>query len=152
MYQEKFTLNNEEFNKNLSPKQIYEIYERMIESAKSEFDVNDLNAYYDESGDYVDEDYIEEKIFNRSLKQKFLQFLRDYLFMTNMYNMIYKEIVKVFNKDNTKQTKTKLLANFIITYTKLRRKPKLNSDTNKIEYIYMKRIRKIILMLENQKH
>jgi len=54
--------------------------------------------------------------------------------MTNMYNMIYKEIVKVFHKDNTKQTKTKLLANFIISYSKLRRKTVPNSD--KKEYIY----------------
>ena len=50
--------------------------------------------------------------------------------------MIYKEIVKVFNKDNTKQTKTKLLANFIITYTKLRRKPNPDSDPDNIQYIY----------------
>ena len=130
---QEITLNNEEFNKNLSPKKIYEIYERMINSAYSEFDINNLNAYYDEFGDHVDEDYIEEAIFKRSLKQKFLQFLQDYLFMTNMYNMIYKEIVKVFNKDNTKQTKTKLLGNFIISYSKLRRKAVPDSD--KKEYI-----------------
>ena len=124
----------------------------MIDSAALKFDVKNLNTYYDEFEDVEDPDLIEEKIFYRSLKQNFLQFIKDYIFMANMYITIFKEIVKVFNKDKTKQTKTKLLANFIITYTKLRRKPKLNSDTNKIEYIYMKRIRKIILMLENQKH
>ena len=68
---QEITLNNEEFNKNLSPKQIYEIYERMIDSAKSEFDVNNLNAYYNEFGDYVDEDFIKKAIFNRRLKQIF---------------------------------------------------------------------------------
>ena len=77
----------------------------MIDSAALKFDVKNLNTYYDEFEDVEDPDLIEEKIFYRSLKQNFLQFIKDYIFMANMYNTIFKEIVKVFNKDNTKQTK-----------------------------------------------